>query len=135
MLLDVLSKYLRAVDVTVRKLEDAYVERYEEEIVAVNRVNLRIRVRFQNGYMLELNEAIIGEAGHPKRLGYRYHFQDEQNNLVFRYDNTPHFPLLDNFPHHKHLPDKVTEVVEPSILKVIEEARQLANEIPLKAQY
>ena len=69
MLLNFLSKYLSEVEVTVRKLEGAYVERYEEEIVAVNRVNLRIRVRFQNGHMLELNEAIIGEAGHHRRLG------------------------------------------------------------------
>ncbi len=83
MLLNFLSKYLSEVEVTVRKLEGAYVERYEEEIVAVNRVNLRIRVRFQNGHMLELNEAIIGEAGRPSCLGYRYHFQDEKNNLIF----------------------------------------------------
>jgi hypothetical protein len=127
MLLDFLSKYLEEIEATVRKVEGAYVERYEEEIVAVNRVNLRIRVRFQTGHMLELNEAVIGEAGHLRHLGYRYHFQDEQNNLVFRYDNTPHFPGLENFPHHKHLPDKVADAVEPSILKVIEQARQLAQ--------
>jgi len=127
MLLDFLSRYLREVETTVRKAKGAYVERYEEEIVAANRVNLRIRVRFQNGHMLELNEAIIGETGRPSRLGYRYHFQDDQNNLIFRYDNTPHFPGLENFPHHKHLPDRVGGVVEPSILKVIEEARRLAQ--------
>jgi len=127
MLLDFLSKYLKEIETTVRKVEGAYVERYEEEIVAVNRVNLRIRVRFQTGHMLELNEAVIGEAGRLRHLGYRYHFQDEQNNLVFRYDNTPHFPGLENFPHHKHLPDKVDDAVEPSILKVIEQARQLAQ--------
>jgi len=127
MLLDLLSRYLREVEAAVRKLERAYVERYEEEIVAADRVNLRIRVRFQTGHMLELNEAVIGEAGRLRHLGYRYHFQDEQNNLVFRYDNTPHFPGLENFPHHKHLPDKVADAVEPSILKVIEQARQLAQ--------
>ncbi|MBV6517474.1 MAG: hypothetical protein DCC43_13440 [Candidatus Brocadia sp.] len=38
--------------------------------------------------MLELNEAVIGESGRPRRLGYRHHFQDEQNKLVFRYDNS-----------------------------------------------
>ena len=127
MLLDFLSKYLREVEATVRKVEGVYVERYEEEIVAANRVNLRIRVRFQNGYMLELNEAVIGEDGQPRHLGYRYHFQDEQNNLVFRYDNTPHFSGLDNFPYHKHLPDKVADAVKPSIVKVIKEARLLAQ--------
>ena len=127
MLLDFLSRYLREVEAAVREAEGAYVERYEEEIVAASRVNLRIRVRFRRGHMLELNEAVVGEAGRPRRLGYRYHFQDEQNKLVFRYDNTPHFPGLENFPHHKHIPDKVAGAAEPSILKVIEEARRLAQ--------
>jgi hypothetical protein len=77
--------------------------------------------------MLELNEAILGEAGRLKRLGYRYHFQDKQNKLVFRYDNMPHFPGLENFPHHKHLPDKISGTEENSILKVIEEAGPLAK--------
>ncbi len=126
MLLDFLSQHLRDVEAAVRKLKGAYVERYEEEIVAVNRVNLRIRVRFPSGYMLELNEAVIGETGQLMHLGYRYHFQDKQNNLIFRYDNTPHFPGLKGFPHHKHLSDKVAGAEEPSILKVIEEAKLLA---------
>jgi len=78
-------------------------------------------------FMLELCEAVIGEAGQIRHLGYRYHFQDKQNNLVFRYDNTPHFQNLENFPHHKHLADKVTGVEQPSILKVIEEAWLLAQ--------
>ena len=65
MLFDSLIKYLSEVEATVRQAEGAYVERYEEEIVAADRVNLRIRVRFQKGHMLELNEAVISEAGRP----------------------------------------------------------------------
>ena len=52
MLLDFLSRYLKEVEATVRQAEDAYVERYEEEIVAADRVNLRIRVRFRKGQLL-----------------------------------------------------------------------------------
>jgi len=127
MLLDLLSQYLGDVVAEVRELEDAKVERYEEEILASNRMNLRIRVRFLSGYLLELNEAAIVEAGHIRHLGYRYHFQNSQNNLVFRYDNTPHFPEINSFPHHKHLKDNVVAVDKPSIFKVIEEARLLAQ--------
>jgi hypothetical protein len=39
MLLDFLSRYLRDVEVAVRKLKGAYIERYEEEFVASNRGN------------------------------------------------------------------------------------------------
>lgn len=124
MLLDFLSQYLGDVEAAVRKLEGAYVERYEEEIVAANRVNVRIRVRFPSGHTLELNEAIVGEAGRIMHLGYRYHFQNGQNNLVFRYDNTSHFPGLETFPHHKHLPNRVVGAKQPSILEVIEEVRR-----------
>ncbi|WDN90785.1 hypothetical protein BuS5_03756 [Desulfosarcina sp. BuS5] len=127
MLLDLLSQYLGDIAIEVRELENAKVEHYEEELLATNRVNLRIRVRFLNGYLLELNEAAIVEAGQLIHLGYRYHFQDKQNKLVFRYDNTPHFPDLEGFPHHKHLSDKVTGTEKPSILEVINEARLLAK--------
>ena len=127
MLLDLLSRYLGDVAIDVRKLENAKVERYEEEILSANRVNLRIRIRFLSGYLLELNESVIVEAEDIVHLGYRYHFQNSQNNLVFRYDNTPHFPKIKSFPHHKHLKDNVIAVDKPSILKVIEEARLLAQ--------
>lgn len=129
MLLDLLSEHLSAVEATVGKLEGVYVERYEEEIIADNRVNLRIRVRFRSGYLLELNEAIIAEEATIIRLYYRYHFQDEKNSLVFRYDNAPHFPGFVNFPHHKHLPDEVTDTLESSILKVIAEARDVESSV------
>ncbi|MEA3436031.1 MAG: DUF6516 family protein [Thermodesulfobacteriota bacterium] len=124
---DLISQYLGDIAAEVREIEDAKVEHYEEELLAANRVNLRVRVRFLSGYLLELNEAAIVEAGQLNHLGYRYHFQDKQNNLVFRYDNTPHFPDIESFPHHKHLSDKVTGIEKPSILEVIDEGRLLAK--------
>lgn len=125
MLHDILARYLRDVEVAIRGLVGAYVERYEEEIVSSNRVNLRIRVRFPSGHLFEINEALVAEGDQITHLGYRYHLQDSHNNLVFRYDNTPHFPELDSFPHHKHLQNKVSPVQEPSIIEVIEEVKLL----------
>ena len=128
MLLNHLSKYLESVERAIRKLEGAYVERYEEEILTVNRINLRIRIRFQTGHVLELNEAIIGKKNQIMHIGYRYHFQDRNNSVVFRYDNTPHFQELDTYPHHKHLSERVIAVERPTIIDVIEEATLLAGE-------
>ena len=125
MLHDLLSRYLEEIEAEIKKFEDAYVERYEEEILSSNRLNLRIRVRFKTGYLIELNEAVIVEADQLQRLNYRYHFQDGQNNLVFRYDNTPHFPDLDNFPYHKHLSSSIESSEEPSAVEVIKEAAKL----------
>jgi hypothetical protein len=73
--------------------------------------------------MLELNEAIISEENQIIHMGYRYHFQDRKNRMVFRYDNTPHFPKLDTYPHHKHISGKVIAVDQPTIFAVIEEVK------------
>ena len=127
MLHNLLSRYLDKIEAEIRKLEDVYVERYEEEILASDRINLRIRVRFKAGNLFELNEAVIIEGDKLERLNYRYHFQDRQNNLIFRYDNTPHFPDLENFPHHKHLRDGIMSSEEPKVVRVIEEAVKLSN--------
>ncbi len=120
---DLLSRYLAEVEAALRGLEDSYVERYQEEILAANRLNLRIRVRFLNGYLLELSEAAIVESGRIRHLCYRYHFQDRQNNVVFRYDNTPHFADISTFPHHKYLEKKVVAAEKPSIPDIIEETK------------
>ena len=127
MLHDILVQYLRRVEKAVRGLPDSYVERYEEEHLTSNRVNLRIRIRFAGGYLLELNESAIREGENINYLGYRYHFQDEKNNLIFRYDNTPHFPELESFPNHKHSPSAVISTKKPSIVEVIIEATQIKN--------
>ena len=39
MLPDLLSEYLNAIEPLIRKLKNVYVERYEEEIIADNRIN------------------------------------------------------------------------------------------------
>lgn len=110
------------IEVAVTQLP-AYAESYVEEILTAERANLRIRLRFQSGGLLEINEAIIVENGALKTLGYRYHFQRAGNELVFRYDNTPHFPDLPSFPHHKHLRDAVVASSKPDLLDILQEAK------------
>jgi hypothetical protein len=122
MLHSLLSQYLADVETAIQELKSAYIEHYSEEILTPHRINLRIRVRFASGHLLEFNEAVIIEKGQINHLSYRCHLQDRQNKLVFRYDNAPHFPTLDNFPHHKHLPDGVDSTKKISILKAIKEA-------------
>lgn len=119
---DFLERYFAEIEAAVTQLS-AYAESYVEEILAAERANLRIRLRFQSGCLLEINEAIIVENGVLKTLGYRYHFQRAGSELVFRYDNTPHFPDLPSFPHHKHLRDAVVASSKPDLLDVLQEAK------------
>ncbi len=118
---DSLSEYLKKVVRAIQQCVDAYVEKYTEEIITPERANLRIRVRFESGHLLEINEAVWVQNDQLVSLDYRYHCQDEQNRLIFRYDNTPHFPHLTNYPHHKHLRDGVVPSCKPDIENMVEE--------------
>jgi len=124
---DALLGYLEEVEDAIVNLKEAYVELYEEEFLTGDRVNLRIRVRFYNGCLLQLNESVIFQ-NKLEYLGYRYHFQGKDNELIFRYDNTPHFPALPNFPNHKHHQKGVEPSGPPSILAAIAEANKISNE-------
>jgi len=121
MLLEPLAVYLQEIEAAIRGIADAHVEQYQEEVLGADRINLRIRVRFATGELLELNEAVVAEEGALRHMGYRYHYQDSADQLVFRYDDTPHFPAIGTFPHHKHTPDAVIAATRPSIIEVIAE--------------
>lgn len=121
MLHEALVDYLDQVEQAILQCKHVYVERYTEEILTPLRVNLRIRMRFEQGHLLEINEALVVEEDKLVPLDYRYHYQDEQNHLIFRYDSTPHFPDLSSFPHHKHLPDDVIACKKPTIEEVLQE--------------
>ncbi|HEX9972615.1 MAG TPA: DUF6516 family protein [bacterium] len=54
---------------------------------------------------------------------YSYHFQDDKGNMIFRYDNAPHWIDLENFPFHKHLPHKVIESKPMNLEKVFYEIK------------
>ncbi|OKH16929.1 toxin TumE [[Limnothrix rosea] IAM M-220] len=122
MLRNQLQKYLQGIETEIIGLTDLYVEKYVEEILTDTRVNLRIRLRSSSGYLLEMHEAICVSPDEVlEYLDYRYHFQDSQNQLIFRYDSTPHFPDLSSFPHHKHLKDRVIACSKPTIETIIHE--------------
>ena len=54
-----MEDYLKEIELALLALNQVYVERYTEEILTPNRVNLRLRIRWYFGYLLEINEAVI----------------------------------------------------------------------------
>ena len=51
MLHDKLKDYLNAVEQAILQTDHVYVERYVEEILTSKRINLRIRIRADNGHL------------------------------------------------------------------------------------
>jgi hypothetical protein len=74
---------------------------------------------------LEILEVIIISDQKLLRKKYKYHFQDYDNSLIFRYDNAPHHKELETFPHHKHLPENTMACKEPNLLQIF----SLINEL------
>jgi hypothetical protein len=121
--------YFDQVDQILEAYPDVYVENYNATILSSERANLKLRLRFYFQYLLSISEALIVVDEQITAIDYRYYFQDGQNNLIFRYDNTPHFPNLSSFPHHKHLVDRVIACDQPNIAVVIQDAITFLEEV------
>ena len=119
-----LIAYIDAIEQQLLALPSVYVEQFIATILSPERANLKLRVRFQAKYLLAVSEALRVIDGQVTQLDYRYHFQDENHQLIFRYDSTPHFPNLASFPHHKHLPDNVVATDKPELAQVLQEANR-----------
>ncbi len=68
----------------------------------------RFRVTLQDGGLLEFMERVV-YLKQEERLQvttYKYYWQDQNQQLVKRWDNAPHFPGLHGFPHHIHIGQK-----------------------------
>ncbi|MBI5052820.1 MAG: hypothetical protein HZC38_04330 [Chloroflexi bacterium] len=77
-----------------------------------------------NGTSLEFSEYVqLGDEEEIEVKTYSYHWSDAKDQLIKRWDNTPHFPDLPNFPHHVHVgvDDKVESGKPMSILTVLDE--------------
>ncbi len=61
-------------------------------------------IAFKDGSTFHFKEVLLGENRH-----YRFHYMDERNNLISRWDTAPHHKELKTFPHHAHLPGSVKE--------------------------
>jgi hypothetical protein len=83
--------------------------------MAARRAIPRARVRggevlFVDGSRLHIREFVQWTPAGPYRYMYVYHYQRSDNTLVFRYDNSAHYPDLPGAPHHKHVG---TDEVQP----------------------
>ena len=52
---------------------------------------------------------------------YRLHYMNNTGQMLFRYDNAPHHPEIDSYPHHKHTPDKIVPSTMPSLKDILNE--------------
>ena len=86
----------------------------------------RARIFFWDGSCLTVDEIVDTQAGYPDLVSYSYTYV-RGNEHLFRYDNAPHYPDLENFPHHKHTGPAETPkpATQPSLKQVFGEIEQI----------
>lgn len=112
------AEYLESIK--ERLLTDALVSSFEivRERATVTDGYLRARLVLTNEQRLEFSEYVQRSAdGNIQVITYSYHWSSKQDQLIRRWDNTPHFPNLAGFPHHIHdgAEDKVISGMSMSI--------------------
>ena len=55
-----------------------------------------------DGGFIEITERVLEVHGTLEMTKYRHHWQDGNGVLIKRWDNAPHHPTIDTFPHHLH---------------------------------
>jgi hypothetical protein len=86
--------------------------------------HLRARLDLADGSQLEFSEYMQrSPAGEIAVITYSYHWAAADNQLIKRWDNTPHFPDLSGFPDHIHdgATGQVTSGQPMSIFTVLDE--------------
>jgi hypothetical protein len=74
---------------------------------------------FKNGSELHFREFVDMNSLEP-RLKYAYHYQAQDNSLIFRYDNAAHKPVLSQ-DEHKHTSQGIELSVAPTLRQVLDE--------------
>ena len=82
-------------------------------------------VQFQDGSVLNFREFVDVTQAEPKIM-YAYHYQDENHNLIFRYDNAVHRPALPK-REHRHNGSDVAIASVPTLSRVLDEISKEQN--------
>ena len=55
----------------------------------------------------------------------RFHYMDERNNLISRWDTAPYYKELKTFPYHVHLPNGVKESKQVTLIDVLDKIENI----------
>ncbi len=82
---------------------------------------------FENNHRLDFVEVKNIEV--LNKIKYRYHYMNDEQVMIFRYDNAPHHTNVSTFPHHKHDGENIRESVEPSLDQVLLEISRYQKQL------
>ena len=115
------GSYLTRLENTLRSRQDYEIEQMLSDTFSTGAL-FRARLRFYDNSTLYAAEELesLGQR-EVERIEYAFHYQRADGTLIFRYDNSPHYPNLPTFPNHKHTPDGVIATEPPDLADVLRE--------------
>lgn len=89
---------------------------------------IRGEIYFADDSVLHIREFVDVENS-IERFTYSYHYMNDEQQLLFRYDNTGHHQKLNlpTYPHHKHegTQDNIIPAPAATLALVLEEIEEL----------
>ena len=125
-----LQGYLARLADTLYSRHDITLEELRLTLTTVGAV-FQADVRFYDGARLLIVEEVERVSSRDvRRVAYKFHYQQADGTLIFRYDDSPHHPHLSTFPHHKHAGAFVIEAGAPDLADVLREIDALIYASP-----
>lgn len=87
------SPAVRNIEIIRRSLHDTELEKV---------LIYRYRITLVDGGLVEMTERVLEVGRSLEVTKYRHHWQDSRGVLLKRWDNAPHYPGIETFPHHLH---------------------------------
>jgi hypothetical protein len=116
-----LQGYLARLADTLHSRHDITLEELHLMLTTVGAI-FKANARFYDGSRLLIVEEVERVSSRDvRRVAYKFHYQQTDGTLVFRYDDSPHHPHLSTFPHHKHTGDSIIEAAVPDLADVLRE--------------
>lgn len=114
--------YFQEVEEKLSKCPFVFNHNYDHTVIDLFQGYWTSELHFQKGYLLNIFEFVNTDEEKVEIYDYRYHFQDQNKDLIFRYDNSAHHPELSTHPDHVHRPNQVLPATKPSIEEIMDEA-------------
>ena len=116
-----LQTYLSRLEDTIHSRQDITINELFTVAIA-SRAVFEASLQFYDDSNILVRETLVAtDYREFTRLRHVYHYQDTNDKLIFRYDNSPHYPDLPTFPSHKHIGDKVIAADPPDLTDVLRE--------------
>ncbi len=108
---------------------DPIVESFEiiNEKIGEKEGYLRVTIKFPDDSVMHCFEYVLFDET-VEISKYNFHWQDATGNLIRRWENAPHHPELDNYPHHVHAKDTVSASSEIGIRTVLSVVKSILNQ-------